>query len=167
MRIWQDLHSRTLIGHSHVRAADRHIWQGLCYLWKHLVELMSSAWHLCAGVEALNLAKWPIGGGQEQAVMVSLGHHMCCLTQLDLADSLVSPPPPPQILYLSRSAAMPSLLQPVCATILHCEMRGHCEKYRNPCNTLFPNSKCALWKALAGLCCLLHQSALATSRQHH
>ena len=43
-----------------------------------------------AGVEALNLAKWPIGAGQEQAVMASLGHHMARLSQLDLADSLVS-----------------------------------------------------------------------------
>lgn len=43
-----------------------------------------------AGVEALNLAKWPIGGGQEQAIMASLGHHMWRLSQLDLADTLVS-----------------------------------------------------------------------------
>lgn len=43
-----------------------------------------------AGVEALNLAKWPVGGGQEQAVMASLGHHMWRLSQLDLADTLVS-----------------------------------------------------------------------------
>ena len=46
-----------------------------------------------AGVEALNLAKWPIGGGQEQAIMASLGHHMWRLTQLDLADTLVCPAP--------------------------------------------------------------------------
>ncbi len=43
----------------------------------------------CAGVEALNLAKWPIGGHQEQAIMSSIGH-MWRITQLDLADSLVS-----------------------------------------------------------------------------
>ncbi|KAL0021071.1 hypothetical protein WJX79_008602 [Trebouxia sp. C0005] len=41
------------------------------------------------GVEALNLARWPVGGYQEQAVMSSIGH-MWRLTQLDLADSLVS-----------------------------------------------------------------------------
>lgn len=41
------------------------------------------------GVEALNLAKWPISGSQEVAVMHSIGH-MWRLTQLDLAESLVS-----------------------------------------------------------------------------
>ena len=44
---------------------------------------------VCTGVEALNLAKWPIGGHQEQAVMSSIGH-MWRLTQLDLTDSLVT-----------------------------------------------------------------------------
>ena len=44
---------------------------------------------MCAGVEALNLARWPVGGYQEQAVMSSIGH-MWRLTQLDLADSLVT-----------------------------------------------------------------------------
>ena len=51
---------------------------------------MCVTWNLNAGIEALNLAKWPIGGGQEQAIMANLGHHMWRLTQLDLADSLVS-----------------------------------------------------------------------------
>lgn len=52
--------------------------------------LMCVTRNLSAGIEALNLAKWPIGGGQEQAIMASLGHHMWRLTQLDFADSLVS-----------------------------------------------------------------------------
>ena len=64
----------------------------LCHQIELQLQLISSAWHLCTGVEALNLAKWPIGGGQEQALMASLGHHMWRLTQLDLADSLVRAP---------------------------------------------------------------------------
>ena len=50
---------------------------------------MYSCFVTYAGVEALNLAKWPIGGHQEQAVIGSIGH-MWRLKQLDLADSLVS-----------------------------------------------------------------------------
>lgn len=52
-----------------------------------LVQLFDVA--MCAGVEALNLARWPVGGYQEQAVMSSVGC-MWRLTQLDLADSLVT-----------------------------------------------------------------------------